>query len=343
MTVSVIIPVYNVEKYIRRCIDSVISQKCDCFDIECIIVDDCSPDGSMAIVQEMVDGYDGSLISFHIIRHEVNRGLCVARNSGIKASNGDYLFFIDSDDDILENTLITLVRYSLDHPMTDIIMGDSIEMEKAQQKNEIVDGEFYPILINDRQELWENVLRRRIDRHVWNKLIRRSLIIDNNLMFDEGLLYEDVIWTYKLYALASSVLIIPELTYLYEYNPESIIHTISKRPNQIVSSFAYMSDYIFDHPPVIDGNNCFYVAHRLFVYHWMMMAIDIKNRYRVDKDVSKSISNLKFRMLVDAIRHLRPFLVIYFLTMFAPLMFLTKFRWFRVNLDKIDRLVYKLS
>ena len=101
MKISVIIPVYNVEKYIRRCLLSVKDQKCEDFNIECLIVDDCSPDGSMTIVRDLIEKNDDKSITFTIISHEKNKGLSEARNSGIKASTGDYLYFIDSDDDIL--------------------------------------------------------------------------------------------------------------------------------------------------------------------------------------------------------------------------------------------------
>ena len=110
MTISIIIPVYKVEKYIRRCLESVIDQESNNFKIECLIIDDCSPDESMSIVSDIIDNYNGSAITFKIFRHEENMGLSAARNTGIKASTGDYLFFIDSDDHILENTLHILLN-----------------------------------------------------------------------------------------------------------------------------------------------------------------------------------------------------------------------------------------
>ena len=114
MTISVIIPVYKVEKFVRCCIESVIAQECTDFNIECLIVDDCSPDGSMSIVHDVIDRYKGTCISFHVIRHEKNMGLSAARNSGIAAAIGDYLFFIDSDDYIPEHAFTNMVSYLKD-------------------------------------------------------------------------------------------------------------------------------------------------------------------------------------------------------------------------------------
>lgn len=94
LKISVVIPVYNVEKYIRRCLESIIGQENSSYTIECLIIDDASPDNSMTIVKEIVTNYHGSAITFRIIRHEVNKGLSEARNAGIKVSTGDFIFLL---------------------------------------------------------------------------------------------------------------------------------------------------------------------------------------------------------------------------------------------------------
>ena len=81
LTISIIIPVYKVEAYIEECLASVVVQSDAKVNIECIIVDDCSPDGSMDIVRRFVDNYQGT-VQFRLLRHEVNRGLSAARNTG---------------------------------------------------------------------------------------------------------------------------------------------------------------------------------------------------------------------------------------------------------------------
>ena len=315
MKISVIIPVYNVEKYIRRCLLSVKDQKCEDFNIECLIVDDCSPDGSMTIVRDLIEKNDDKSITFTIISHEKNKGLSEARNSGIKASTGDYLYFIDSDDDILENTFARYYSYLHEYPFVDVIMGNSLEMECNLLTNSSVTN---VSLISDKQTIIYNLLCRKIDRHAWNKLIRRSFIVDNNLFFDTGLLYEDVTWTYRLFTTVSSVLIVPELTYMYEYNPSSIVHTHA-------------------------GKKVFYTEHSLFVNHWLLYAIDNFMRYEAEKSIRIKLNSLKRKMFWSAVCHLRPALASYFLIMFKPLCWLLKVRVFRANIDRIIRVVYKLS
>ncbi len=344
MTISVIIPVYKVQKYIRRCLESVISQKCDRFFIECLIIDDCSPDDSMTIVNDVISSYQGNSIIFKLLRHQENKGLSEARNTGIKAATGDFLFFIDSDDHIMENTFKSFVSQFVRYPTVDVVVGNSFGVENSFLSNTaVIPNHTTSRYIDDKRKIFEMVLRRQIDRHAWNKLVRRSLFIDNDLYFDAGLLYEDVTWSYKLYSSVSSVLIVPGLTYMYEYNPSSIVHTSSERSNRMVWSFTFISDKILKNPPVINGKKTFFTAHHLFVHYWLLHAIDLYMKFGAEQDIVRKINNVKRTLLKDAVCHVRPFLALYFLIMFFPFVLLMKSRFFRSNLDRISKIVYKLS
>ena len=219
MTISVIIPIYKAEQYIRHCIEAVIDQELNAFDIECILVDDATPDRSMEIAREVISEYHGSNISFVLLRHEENKGPSAARNTGISAASGEFLLFLDSDDVFVENTLKTFFSYHLDYPSVDVIMGNTLWMENQFLSNTpITGGNNAPYFINDFSTIWRLVLRRKIDRQVVNKLIRRSVILDNKLFFDENVsMYEDAIWTYSLYSHISSILIVPVITYVYVF------------------------------------------------------------------------------------------------------------------------------
>lgn len=344
MTISVIIPVYKVQKYIRRCLESVISQKCDRFFIECLIIDDCSPDDSMTIVNDVISSYQGNSIIFKLLRHQENRGLSEARNTGIKAATGDFIYFIDSDDHIMENTFKSFVSQFVRYPTVDVVVGNSFGVENSFLSNTaVIPNHTTSRYIDDKRKIFEMVLRRQIDRHAWNKLVRRSLFIDNDLYFDAGLLYEDVTWSYKLYSTASSVLIVPGLTYMYEYNPSSIVHTSSERSNRMVWSFTFISDKILKTPPVINGKKSFFTAHHLFVHYWLLQAIDLYERYGAEQDTVRKLNSVKRALLKDAICHVRPFMALFFLIMFFPFTILLRSRLFRSNLDRINRVVYKLS
>ena len=105
--VSIIIPVYNVEAYIEDCIASVMAQ--DYEQLEVLIVDDCTPDQSISIVEKMISGYEGPH-TYRIIRHAKNGGQSAARNSGISEAAGELIYFLDSDDYICEKAISNLVE-----------------------------------------------------------------------------------------------------------------------------------------------------------------------------------------------------------------------------------------
>lgn len=108
MKVSVIIPVYSVEPYIERCIESVLRQTYR--DLEVIIVDDCTPDRSIELAKNLINKVNCKDLDYKFIKHDINRGLSVARNTGIKAATGDYLFFMDSDDWISDDCISLMVQ-----------------------------------------------------------------------------------------------------------------------------------------------------------------------------------------------------------------------------------------
>ena len=345
MTISLVIPIYKAEQYIRHCLESVIDQEFNAFDIECILVDDATPDRSMEIAKEVISDYHGSNITFILLRHEVNKGPSAARNTGISAASGDFLLFLDSDDVFVENTLKTFFSYHKEYPSVDVIMGNTLWLENRFLSNTPITGkDNSPRLIDDVSLLWKLVLRRQIDRQVVNKLIRRSFILDNKLFFDEEvLLYEDAIWTYNLYSHISSILIVPVITYVYVDNSKSLMHTSKQQSNKLVDSLILVSDFAFRNPLMINGKVIHYAAHRLFVARWLMKAIYEKENHHIDSNLDQTLFALRNALLLDAVKHIRPFLALFFLIMFVPLKSLLGLQWFRSKFYLLEKLVYKIS
>ena len=184
MKLSYIIPVYNVEKYIRQCVDSVFSQTFD--DFEIILVDDESPDGCPAICDEYAEKYPD------IVRvvHKKNAGLAAARNDGIKLAQGEYIFFVDSDDFLAENKIGELYsiakqnRLDILHTSFHSFNDDNIS-EKFKSKIGFETDRLY-----DHKQM-ENELcfapLRRTTIYVWRNLYNREFILKNGIMFDENL------------------------------------------------------------------------------------------------------------------------------------------------------------
>lgn len=217
--VSIIIPIYKVEQYIERCVESVIRQTYR--HLEIILVDDSSPDKSMELAELIIQKSEYSRdLTFKFLKHEYNRGISVTRNTGINAATGDYLFFIDSDDEITENCIDLLVE-PLNKYSYDIVMGYYQTVGEHKLPNQTVQGELLGVnnIAKEYQcNHWHNM--------VWNKLISRSLVINNKLYFQEKLLHEDELWSALLACSAESMYAVPVQTYIYYFKDSSI--TISE-------------------------------------------------------------------------------------------------------------------
>lgn len=120
-TVTVVIPVYNVAPYVERCLLSVMQQTFPA--AECIIVDDCSTDDSIAICNRLIRDYNGTT-RFSILQHERNRGLSAVRNTGTKAATGEYIYYLDSDDEITSDCLKRLIEPLRSNNSLDMVMGE---------------------------------------------------------------------------------------------------------------------------------------------------------------------------------------------------------------------------
>lgn len=194
MDISIIIPIYNVEPYIEDCLKSVVSQTCleKGVLVECILVDDCGTDHSMAICERFVSETKGP-ISFQILHHEHNRGLSAARNSGMEIAQGEYVYFLDSDDKITPDCLEKLYTKAKETD-ADVTFG-SYETFGGENKQYIAKD--YPFVT------------------AWNKLCKRSFLQNNNIQFIEGLIHEDNPWSFEVQCKGATFAHILDITYLY--------------------------------------------------------------------------------------------------------------------------------
>lgn len=221
MKVSIVIPVYNVSSYIERCVKSVLTQTYT--NIECILVDDASPDDSISKCEQMLSSYDGA-IHFMILRHERNKGLSAARNTGLKAATGEYIFFLDSDDELPSDCLAILTRPVLDNPAIEMVQGhyalysDGNPLNFDQERRELQDG-YLSSPSNIRSSFYD---KKAINVYTWNKLIKREFLYQYQLFFREGMLWEDSLWMFYVMKHLSKLYITNQLTYYYYRRPGSI-------------------------------------------------------------------------------------------------------------------------
>ena len=226
--VSIIIPVYNVEAYIEDCIASVMAQ--DYEQLEVLIVDDCTPDQSISIVEKMISGYEGPH-TYRIIRHAKNGGQSAARNSGISEAAGELIYFLDSDDYICEKTISNLVELYIE-THANIVVGN-LKIVDYQTKEVIRDSiqlssSYY--FFSSLKDLYacHDVIRMGVNGVPWNKLIEKDFLLKNELLFDLGIIFEDDIWNYKVYCCKPKIAVSSSLTYIYRMRPSSIMTTFTE-------------------------------------------------------------------------------------------------------------------
>ena len=223
MTISIIIPVYNVAPYIEACLKSVMRQTYG-GKMECIIVDDCGTDDSIAIVERMTIAYHGA-IRFRTLHHDRNRGLSAARNTGTIAATGDYIYYLDSDDEIACNCIEKLAEPVMQDDTIEMVQGNeqivafSDENSRHLETFERPESVDYKDRISIRKHFFE---RNRKSHYAWNRLVRKDFIIRNSLFFKEGLLWEDDLWLFFVMKHVEHLYVIGDVTYFYFVRPNSI-------------------------------------------------------------------------------------------------------------------------
>ncbi len=224
--VTIVVPVYNVEEYIIECFNSIAKQSYK--DIECIFVDDCGTDNSIKILENLLKSYSGN-IDFKLIKHLKNRGLSAARNTGLSVATGDYIWFVDSDDYIVDDSLYTI--FSNLNNNFDIIVFDSLTL----QLNNITSLKKSPTCSNI-DDIAKSACDSKIPFWAQFKIYRTKFLKDENLKFEEGLYYEDVDFLLQILQKNPSVKTFNVLGYVYRKRLDSI--TLSKSsPRKIESYF----------------------------------------------------------------------------------------------------------
>ena len=215
--VSVVIPVFNVEQYIAACLESVASQTYT--DYEVILVDDCGTDRSMRIVNDYIRSTLVALFTKNdnkcrIVRHERNRGLSAARNTGTAVAKGKYVFYLDSDDTITPDCLKMLVAEA-ERTEAELVVGD-IRVTG--------DDRWIPRLkdVPDTNDCFHSYLQGKYYMMAWNKLVRRDFLERNKISFVEGLIHEDCAWSFKVACVAKKIAFVHKETYNYLVRSNSI-------------------------------------------------------------------------------------------------------------------------
>ena len=341
INVSFIIPVYNVEQYVHRCFMSLLIQESAEANIECVVVDDCSPDRSMIIVNQVISNYKGN-IQFKVLTHDKNYGLSAARNTGLKHATGDYIFFVDSDDYLMPDSLQYFLDNLKENPDVEMIVGNA---KNCNENVFLIHHLPTPLLINDCNVSFQRMLRHQIYLYAWNKLIRRDLLIKYHIYFEEGILYEDQCWSYELFSHISSVLLLPKVTYVYENNPLSIVNTsfTPERSDLVLKSFAFSTSKILDIPPASGKYKTnMAVDYLLFMMYYMMKGVDVLLHCSVSETTACYFKNVRKSLFSRSVKYGRLMISCFFLLLFPPFCYVQRLRLFRIHYFDLEQAVNRL-
>lgn len=247
MEFSVIVPVYNVEKYIRKCVDSILAQTFT--DFEVILVDDGSPDSCPQICDE----YGEKDKRVRVI-HKPNGGLVSARNAGILSAKGDYITYVDSDDWIKPNLLqfvhdriaessapVDMVLFASNNVYSDRVTEMRNMVQEGWYDRERLEKEIFPYLLSDRRKGFS--IGDMIQGHSWNKPCRRELQQEHYVRDERIRMFTDVPMTYECLLNCRNVFICNEPLYMYNQTNVNSILAVGKR-NYLTESFGYLVTYL---------------------------------------------------------------------------------------------------
>ncbi|WP_300926342.1 glycosyltransferase family 2 protein [uncultured Dubosiella sp.] len=215
LTISLIIPVYNVEDFVGECLDSVIEQTYK--KLEILIINDGSTDNS----KKICESYKENDKRIQIINQK-NGGLSAARNTGMKYATGNWIFFLDSDDVLERSALEKLVKLSIQED-SDIVISRSVKFKNISQIKKVKDERLKYKNCNTQESL-DLYFYRKLSGYSWGKLIKKNLI-DNGFKFPVGKLYEDVYTTPELFIKANQITITNILGVFYRQRNGSIVNS----------------------------------------------------------------------------------------------------------------------
>lgn len=280
--VSVIVPVYNVETYIEKCLESLVNQTLK--DIEIIVINDGSPDNSQKIIDKYVEAYPKKCKSYK----KQNGGLSSARNYGLKKARGEYISFIDSDDYIDVTMLEKMYNKAISNNFYLVVCdvdyvddnGKFIMSVSSNINNDLYYDEVKKCMLN-------------LYPAAWNKLYKRELF-SNQVKFKEGIWFEDVEFIYKLFPFIKSIGVVKESLYKYVQRDGAITKTFDERLYNYIDNWNGLIDFY-------KINNLYddYICELEFCYvrylyaTFVKQASNYKSKLEYDKAVDTAIKNVK--------------------------------------------------
>ena len=266
VALSIVVPVYNTEKYLNKCLDSILAQSIDNYEV--IVINDGSKDSSEQILKE----YEARYPDIIKVIHQENHGIGYTRNVGIRNSKGKYITFIDSDDAILPNYCEALLKKAEESNL-DMVVCDYYDVsEKTGHKTRVPISNFDDTNIEKSPNLLFD-----INSSPWNKIYRTELLRKYNIFVPENVKYEDVLFVLKVLSVARQVGKVEEALVDYLIRDGSETKVMNKRVFDIFIIFSELKQYFEDHGMFGVLKECFewFCINRVTVY-------SIQQRYQKD-------------------------------------------------------------
>lgn len=293
--ISIILTAYNDEKNVRQCLESIIAQENTDMQMECIIVDDCSTDNTLALIRRVAGSYKGN-ISFRIFRHQSHHGVSRSRNTGFARAHGDYVMFMNATDLLrpgcMDTFMVSLMRYW----DADVLVGNVFNVSTRRV---LFDNIASPMALRGRGDvICHEMLRSHLNLSACNKLVRRELLLSSHIIFNESIDFADIQWANALFADVTSIALLPEITYDLWPRPTSGIASAMKWAAALLDSYAATCEYMLSKTPRPEGSDSdYYQLHQLFIEGVLSHADELLAEYNVGSQMKRDLSNIRSRLL----------------------------------------------
>lgn len=262
--VSIIVPIYKVEQYLRRCVDSLINQTYS--NLEIILVNDGSPDQS-GLIADQYQEMDARIKTIH----KENGGLSDARNVGMKEVTGEFTMFVDSDDWIANDAIEKMVDHSLKY-QADIVQA---AFYYAYDDKLLIDNRYYqptdkPTMLNNQSLMYELVRNEKVKNFAWGKLYRTNIIKD--LPFMKGVLFEDVFWAHDVMHQVNHYVMIHEPLIYYFQRDDSIVAAYSPRNLDIIKGLKARHHFIEQFYPELINESYLLILKTCLLHYNLLVA-----------------------------------------------------------------------
>lgn len=289
--ISVIIPVYNVEPYLERCVDSVINQTYK--NLEIILVDDGSTDGSGGIC----DAYEKKDVRIRVI-HKKNGGLSSARNSGLKIARGEYIGFVDSDDYIALDMYALMQRHM--RADVDIVSCATVQFNKRGRisKRGFMHGKL--LLLDSVQALKEFLLGRYVSGMSCDKLYKKDVL--NGTMFPVGRVSEDHPFVYSVIKNSRNIIHVGSCKYFYCYREDSISNRpfFKRRVDYVLFARDILKDIAIEYPMLMSAAEAKYVRGIMAIVGSIDESPDGNDYEYMRKRLVKAVRRMALRIIANS-------------------------------------------